>query len=92
MGIASSFVQEPLENQFIESSRRCFFENDLGFKRQLIGFNPVHPVILSKILRDDGGGVNRFNPVILSRILKDSYFYYNAEHHCNANGGANPKS
>ena len=58
MGIASSFVQEPLENQFIESSQRCFFENDLGFKRQLIGFNPVHPVILSKILRDGWGVID----------------------------------
>jgi hypothetical protein len=60
MGIASSFVQEPLENQFIESSLRCFFENELGFKRQLIGFNPVHPVILSKFLKDSGLGLILF--------------------------------
>ena len=37
---------EPPESQFVESSRRYIFENDLDFKIQLIGFNPVNLGIL----------------------------------------------
>ena len=44
----------------MESSRRYIFENDLDFKRQLIGLNPVHPVILSKFLKDSGLGLILF--------------------------------
>ena len=93
-----------------ESSQRCFFENELCFKRQLIGFNPVYHVILSKFIKRRLAwliglycypvkvferrwfGFNPVSPVILSIICKTADLVFNAEHHCNANGGAIPKS